>query len=278
MCVQCHTWKGELGLEPTPELFSEHLVAILREVKRVLKHDGTLWLNLGDSYMHEKWRQKKDSERSNHVSVTQFGPPVTLLKQKDLCGIPWRVAFALQADGWYLRSDIIWHKENCTPESVKDRPTRSHEYIFLLSKSRRYFYDVDAIREPHKEVSFQRMQYSKRSNRNVGKIASSYENINSHHVLHPLGRNRRTVWVINSRGYKGEHFATFPIDIPEVCIRAGSKPGDIILDPFAGSGTTLKAAIRLGRKALGIELNKSYIKQCIAKSFNVGKSFSNFEK
>jgi len=177
------------------------MVEVFREVKRVLKKDGTVWLNIGDSYASSGGRQPEGG-----------------LKYKDLVGIPWRVAFALQGDGWYLRSDIIWHKPNPMPESVKDRPTKSHEYIFLLTKSKKYYYDHEAI------------------------------------------KGKRSVWPINTKSYKGAHFATFPEEIPEVCIKAGTKLGDLVLDPFVGSGTTCAVASRLGRNSIGIELNEEYFK------------------
>jgi site-specific DNA-adenine methylase/DNA modification methylase len=273
-CLQCNAWRGELGLEPTPEMFIKHLVQIFHEVKRVLRNDGTLWLNLGDTYAgsSQGWGQKEEHlssiQRGNKGSLhTLQHAPVNYhipgLKSKDLCGIPWRTALALQADGWYLRMDNIWYKPNCMPESVKDRPTRSHEYIFLLTKSDRYFYDADAVREPHKIESLNRAKHRWDGNRAAGKIQPSYANMKSKNMCHPLGRNKRSVWVINTRGFKGAHFATFPSEIPYTCIRAGSRPGDTVLDPFAGSGTTLEEAYLLRRNAVGIELKASYVTRII---------------
>jgi DNA modification methylase len=230
--------KGQLGQEATPQAYVENLVAVFREVRRILKDDGVLWLNLGDSYAR--------GTRSNAV------------KPKELVGIPWRVAFALQADGWHLRSDIIWYKSNATPESVTDRPTKAHEYIFLLTKNIHYFYDADSIREPHKEVSLKRMGYGWKDTRTKSgkKLRSETQGTR---MCHPRGKNKRTVWITAKGAYRGGHFATFPREIPETCIKAGSRIRDTILDPFAGAGTTLKAATKLGRIPIGIELNYWYI-------------------
>ena len=201
----------QIGLEETPEAFVESLVNVFREVKRVLADDGTLWLNLGDSY-----------------------------GDKNLIGIPWRVALALQADGWYLRQDIIWSKPNPMPESVTDRCTKAHEYIFLLSKSPKYFYDADAVREK-----------------------GSHED----------GRNKRSVWEVNTKPYSGAHFATFPPDLIKPCIMAGCPAGGTVLDPFGGSGTTGMVALELGRSAELIELNPSYV-EIIEERTNVTPGFN----
>ena len=251
--------EGQLGLEATPELYVEKMVKVFREVKRVLKNDGTVWLNLGDSYNGSGKAGNKNSEY--YKKHTEFGKPaknkdkigiptnVKGLKPKDLVGIPWRVAFALQADGWWLRQDIIWHKPNPMPESVTDRCTKSHEYIFLLTKSAKYFYDADAIREPVSAVSLKRAEYGWDCDRPSTKNASLGG-----------GRNKRSVWTITTKPFKDAHFAVFPPKIPELCIKAGSKEGDTVLDPFFGSGTTGWVAQRLGRKWIGIELNAEYIK------------------
>ena len=234
-CPDCGAVKidSQIGLEDTPEAYVAKMVEVFREIKRVLKKDGTVWLNLGDSYASHPAGNIRPSgfsqtrpSRQKHGKGTetvdlpkkQYG-----LKPKDLVGIPWRVAFALQADGWYLRQDIIWHKPNPMPESIQDRCTKTHEYIFLLTKSAKYYYDIDSIREPSK-------------------------------------RNRRSVWTINTKPYKEAHFATFPQKIPELCIKAGSKESDVVLDPFFGSGTTGYVANRLGRQWIGIELNPEYIR------------------
>ena len=194
VCKYCGAWYGQLGLEPTPELYVEHLVEIFREVKRVLRDDGTLWLNLGDSYAAGgrgggSGSYARDGLHCGRESknMPPLKPPKGL-KPKDLVGIPWMVAFALRADGWYLRSDIIWNKPNSMPESARDRPTKSHEYIFLLSKSKKYYYDINTIRGPHKR-----------------------------------GRNKRSVWTINTQPYPDAHFATFPPEIPRICIMAGTS-------------------------------------------------------
>ena len=276
---------GQLGLEETPEEYVEKMVEVFREVKRVLKDDGTLWLNLGDSYNGSGKAGNKDSEYFK--KHTEFGKPaknrdkigmptkVKGLKPKDLVGIPWRVAFALQADGWYLRQDIIWHKPNPMPESVTDRCTKSHEYIFLLTKSAKYFYDADAIKEKATWVEERpsgmernaaayrdKVKYSDSSyggggtslHGHSGNYKANGERIN------PDGmRNKRDVWRINTRPYPDAHFAVFPEEIPTLCIKAGSKEGDIVLDPFFGSGTTGWVAQRLGRRWIGIELNNEYI-------------------
>ena len=266
---------GQIGLESTPEAYVEKLVAVFREVRRVLKPDGTLWLNLGDSYASGKGtcynpgggcsslgKERKEAgayplDRGNKSTLDASG-----LKPKDLIGIPWRVAFALQADGWYLRQDIIWAKPNPMPESVTDRCTKSHEYIFLLTKSARYFYDCDAVRE--KAVDDEKTFYAKldkqphKGQRDPGGHRETTGGF-QHATFNPAGRNRRSVWTITTKPFKEAHFATFPPEIPEICIKAGSKPGDTILDPFSGAGTTGVVAEKLGRKYIGIELNPSYV-------------------
>ena len=243
---------GQLGLEATPEEYVANMVEVFREVKRVLRDDGTLWLNLGDSYAARGYSGGMNSLQKPHQATKAVGfrsaPPG--LKSKDLVGIPWRVAFALQADGWYLRSDIIWAKPNPMPESVTDRPTKAHEYVFLLTKSARYYYDADAIAErttgPDKANAFRRPQSLTHRNGSL----DPYESSGS--------RNKRTVWTITAKPYSGAHFATFPPELPEVCIKAGSSEGDVVLDPFSGAGTTGMVAARLGRSYIGIELNPEY--------------------
>lgn len=213
---------GQIGLESTVTEYLTRLVGIFDEVRRVLRPDGVLWLNIGDSYTSggRTWRAP---DRKNPVREMQFRPPTPEgLKPKDLIGIPWKLALALQASGWYLRSDVIWNKPNCQPESVKDRPTKSHEYLFLLSKSEHYFYDGNAERGPN-------------------------------------GRNLRSVWDINTQPFADAHFATFPPELVERCMVLASKPSDVVLDPFAGSGTTLEAAAKLDRRFVGVELNPSYV-------------------
>ena len=238
--------KGQIGLEETPEEYVGKLVAMFHEVRRLLKDNGTLWLNLGDTYCR---------------SWMRCG-----LQTKELVGIPWKVAFALQRDGWRLRSDIIWHKPDAMPEGVNDRPTRAHEYIFLLTKNKNYYYNADAIREPHKPESLKRMAYKYQGYRKVKSLSNRPPYRNPDHMCHPLGRNKRSVWTIAKRAFRGDHFATFPCEIPETCIKAASRIGDIILDPFAGSGTTLQVAQKLGRVPLGVELSIRYIRRLIVPS------------
>jgi site-specific DNA-methyltransferase (cytosine-N4-specific) len=217
---------GQIGLEPTIDQFINRLVEVFSEVKRVLADDGVLWLNIGDTYTSGD-RGYRAPDKKNPVRAMTYRPDTPEgLKPKDLIGIPWKLAFALQRDGWYLRSDIIWNKPNCMPESVKDRPTRSHEYVFLFSKSERYFYDHEAIREEN-------------------------------------GRNRRTLWSIPTQAFKGAHFATFPPALVEPCILAGSRPGDFVLDPFFGSGTVGVVSNKLDRRYVGVELNPEYIEIAI---------------
>lgn len=255
--------EGQIGLESTAEDYVAALVAVFREVRRVLRDDGTVWLNLGDSYANDgKWG---GSSGGKHVKALHGDTGVgrqkvtTGLKQKDLIGIPWRVAFALQDDGWYLRSDIIWAKPNPMPESVTDRPTKSHEYIFLLSKSPRYFYNAKAIAETVTASTIERLaqpnlDQQAGSFRQPGKTNGAMKAVGD-----PTGsRNARSVWTISTQGFSGAHFATFPPEIPRRCILAGSAEGDTVLDPFAGSGTTLQVAVRNGRRAIGIEINPAY--------------------
>jgi DNA modification methylase len=301
--------EGQLGLEPTPEEYVANMVEVFREVKRVLRKDGTLWLNLGDTYNGTKIGNTETKKNPRVVSDSFIKKSAPNVKVKDLIGIPWMVAFALRADGWWLRSDIIWAKGNPMPESVQDRPTKSHEYIFLLSKSKKYFYDADAIAEPVTNSTINRLS------QNIEEQAGS-DRI-------PPKRNKRTVWNINTKPYKEAHFATFPPDLIKPCILAGTSPRAceicgapwervverepmeikrsgrgvalgkygktaasgtmtkpatsvttgwqptctcqnegkgrcIVLDPFAGAGTTLYVAEQLGRNSIGIELNPDY--------------------
>jgi DNA modification methylase len=276
--------KGQIGLEPTPEAYVATMVEVFREVRRVLRDDGTCWLNLGDSYAGGTSTGRNDSGRirdggGSGSGMTDGSDRTKIekrhgIKPKDLVGIPWRVAFALQADGWYLRSDIIWAKGvsfcpdysgSVMPESVTDRPTKSHEYLFLLTKSPRYYYDVEAVREPHKAASIIRMQQPLKTNRNHTPGSTPAGNFETYSDRptgwgHPQGRNLRSVWTINPQPYREAHFATFPTTLVEPCVKAGSKKGDTVLDPFAGSGTTGLVAGKLGREFVGIELNADYIK------------------
>ena len=357
-CIRCGAKRidAQLGLEPTPEEYVANMVSVFQEVKRVLRKDGTVWLNLGDSYARQggdssktgrHWDGRKDNPSTGHNRyANKIG-----LKNKDLVGIPWRVAFALQADGWYLRSDIIWNKPNPMPESVTDRPTKSHEYIFLLTKSAKYYYDYGAITEKATTSTkerdlYQRTGYKKidkygdaeteamyrqgmhrdrgknliatrpdlpsqkefvdfiRSKTNAKELSEksgiklstvehwfrydesgfSFPNVEDWMIIKDFvkdedmderltnvmfhydsvketgTRNKRSVWKITTKPYKEAHFATFPEELPETCIKAGTQKGDVVLDIFAGSGTTLRVASKLGRKGIGIELNPEYIK------------------
>lgn len=262
---------NQIGLESTPAEFVEQLCLVFDEIWRVLADDGTLWLNLGDTYA--AFRDSKaipDSLRQGDgtkVTTAANRNPANLkasgLKHKDLVGIPWRVAFALQERGWYLRQDIIWAKPNPMPESVTDRCTKSHEYIFLLTKNSRYYFDNAAIREPVSEVSLKRAEYAFHSDRPSTKNASmGGEGIHTDKMgtrfVNPDGRNKRSVWHVATKPYSEAHFATYPPELITPCILAGSKPGDLILDPFSGSGTTGAVALQLGRNYVGCELNPDY--------------------
>ena len=259
--------EGQLGLEATPDAYVQKMVEVFREVRRVLKDDGTCWLNLGDSYSGSGKGDNPNGKQGTNTG-TRFDSPTSGtvpvgLKAKDLVGIPWRVAFALQADGWYLRSDIIWHKPNPMPESVTDRPTKSHEYMFLLTKSERYFYDHEAIQEALTRPDEGGRKTPARFG-GADKFVEAQKQSRLHSGNEYLGtangkRNKRTVWTIATQPYAEAHFATFPPKLIEPCILAGSRPGDVVLDPFAGSGTTLYVAKELGRQYLGIELNPAYI-------------------
>jgi DNA modification methylase len=260
---------SQLGLEPTPQEYIANMVAVFREVGRALRDDGTLFLNLGDSYARNGGEQDGGNRELMHLNEKQkrmLSVKGTGLKPKDLVGIPWRVAFALQADGWYLRSDIIWHKPNPMPESVTDRPTKAHEYIFLLAKSERYFYDAEAIKEENSETS-QTGGIYRNDWKNVDVKETALCRIRHGKSTSAMrvgvaiprnGRNKRSVWTIPTQPYAEAHFATFPEEIPKLCILAGTKLGDTVLDPFAGSGTTGQVAIELGRKVILIELNPDY--------------------
>lgn len=261
---------GQIGLEETPEAYVSRLVAVFREVRRVLKADGTLWLNLGDSYANggPSGPQGASGDRASRAFTAERLGAGCLshgLKPKDLVGIPWRVAFALQADGWWLRQDIIWHKPNPMPESVTDRCTKAHEYIFLLSKSEKYFFDNEAMREPATKGP-QRMQADLETarRRSVGPMARGEEGFN-HQYADPDRvwaadgkRNRRSVWTVTTKPFNGAHFATMPTDLVEPCILAGCPEGGTVLDPFNGAATVGLVALNLQRKYLGIELNPEY--------------------
>lgn len=289
---------GQIGLEKTPQEYVETMRQVFGEVWRVLRDDGTLWLNLGDSYFGGG-RGGNPSESPFRKQATNAGSLVAPtkipngFKAKDLVGIPWRVAFTLQDDGWYLRQDLIWHKPNPMPESVTDRCTKAHEYIFLLSKSPRYYYDQEAIKEPASDAmlmevdqgydGFGLKDYASagvqnpsgvkaRIIANARKRADQFGG-NKHNgdtTKHSDGSvytgkitvNKRTVWTVPTAPFCGAHFATYPPDLIKPCIMAGTKPGDLVIDPFAGSGTTGMVALELGRRALLVEQNPEYAKLC----------------
>ena len=267
---------GQIGLEPTPAEYVAEMVAVFREVRRVLRDDGTLWLNLGDSYNAagrngHGTRQgfKQGTNRASAAGADHTRPSDATLKPKDLVGIPWRVAFALQADGWYLRSEIIWHKLNPMPESVRDRPTKAHEQIFLLSKNEQYFYDADAIAE---KSAYPGDNRAARTDTRKQVDPMCMDNGSRARTGNPTGdtRNKRSVWTVATQPFKEAHFATFPPALIEPCILAGSKPGDAVLDPFGGSGTTGQVAEALGRKWTLIELSPEYEKLGVDRTRQTG--------
>ena len=267
MCVTSPPYYGlrdyggedsQIGMEQSPEDYVEELVKTFRLVRDVLTDDGTLWLNIGDSYYNYRsdgnYPQQTVSKTRQDLpmSTPVRGNKLEGLKSKDLIGIPWMLAFALRADGWYLRQDIIWHKPNPMPESVRDRCTKAHEYIFLLSKSKQYYYNNEAIKEPAKDWGTRDRSNGKYHNPGTGLsphsgLTKSYDK-----------RNKRSVWTVNKKPYKGAHFATYPRELIEPCILAGSERGDILLDPFMGSGTTAMTAKELGRDYIGCELHEDY--------------------
>lgn len=290
--------EGQLGLEETPERYVENMVRVFREVRRALADDGTLWLNLGDSYAGS-WGAQSRPDGTDEGSTLEGGSPLSArqievhpkrtltgslkntpgLKPKDLVGIPWMVAFALRADGWWLRLDIIWAKPNPMPESVTDRPTKSHEYVFLLSKSERYYYDYKAIREQAVGTTLHDVTGNGQSppgqSTQSGNRARGSDKQRGHGRRHTgfndrwdkmskadqqaLGRNKRSVWTIATQPFPEAHFATFPETLPSICIQAGSAIGDTVLDPFSGAGTTGLVAKKLGREYVGIEMNPEYV-------------------
>lgn len=250
---------GQIGLEETPERYIDSLVDVFREVKRVLMDNGTLWIVIGDSYNGSNKASgdttvDKNLQRTNIASHKTNPTKIKGLKPKDLIGIPWMLAFALRADGWYLRQDIIWHKPNPMPESVKDRCTKSHEYVFLLSKSRQYFFDAESIKTISRNPADDRGSRGNRK-RTPTTLISGIRNSG----VYPLA-NKRSVWSVPTKPFKGAHFAVFPESLIETCIKAGCPQNGFVLDPFFGSGTVGVVARRLKRNYLGIELNVDYIK------------------
>lgn len=280
----------QLGQESSPEVFIQALVEVFREAKRVLRDDGTLWVNMGDSYNAGRngghAGGKKQASLSRHNGITKSGANVDGLKPKDLIGIPWTLAFALRADGWYLRQDIIWSKPNPMPESVTDRCTKSHEYIFLLSKSPKYYFDQ--IRIPLKDESIARLAQDIENQvgstrvpgktngtmKAVRKNNSATPNMASSGAINHDGKsgyfdsegnllvsstaNKKSVWTVTTKPFSEAHFATFPPELIVDCIKAGCPEGGVVLDPFAGAGTTMMVANKLGRNSVGIELNREY--------------------
>ena len=250
---------GQLGLEETPKQYIDNMVRVFRLVRELLTDDGTLWVNIGDSYSSGGRTSTTNQSLRGDAEYGVTRPPVVEgIKQKDLIGIPWMLAFALREDGWYLRQDIIWHKPNPMPESVRDRCTKSHEYIFLLSKSPKYYFDNEAIKEPcvhaGKIVKYNQSKYVDKN----GKKIKGYETHVTKDTLIKDTRNKRDVWSVNVKPYKGAHFATYPVDLIEPCIKAGCPDGGIVLDPFMGSGTTAQVAIANNKQYLGCELNTEY--------------------
>ncbi|OJV39333.1 MAG: hypothetical protein BGO29_07545 [Bacteroidales bacterium 36-12] len=261
--------EGQIGLEKSPEKFIEHLTEVFMECHRVLKHDGTMWIVIGDSYAGSG-RGKGDINRKGLQSKASFTGEfvkpyrIATCKNKDLIGVPWMLAFSLRERGWYLRQDIIWHKPNPMPESIKDRCTKAHEYIFLLSKSPKYYFDHTALQEPAK--------YDGRKE-NQRKASKKYLQPDTGAPLQTISkggerwtvvdgiyiRNKRDVWSVPTRAFKGAHFATFPPDLIRTCIAAGCPHGGVVLDPFMGAGTTAVVAQELGRNYIGVELNPQYV-------------------
>jgi len=257
--------EGQIGLEKTPQEYISSMTEVFREVRRVLREDGTLWLNIGDSYSGSGKGPagnlgKKHNERHLEHKTGGLVPEGT--KPKDLVGIPWMLAFALRADGWYLRQDIIWAKPNVMPESVRDRCTKSHEYLFLMTKSPKYYYDHIAIKEPVSEVSLKRAQSGWKTNRPSAKTGPDGIDVEvmGSRFVNPQGRNKRDVWFIPTASFKGAHFAVMPERLVEPCVLAGCPEEGVVLDPFFGSGTVGVVAKKNNRKWIGIELNPEYAK------------------
>lgn len=268
---------GQIGLEATPEEYIQRLVDVFREVKRVLRNNGTLWLNIGDSYATGK---PKDCTKPDLMwSNKQSRQAPKGYKHKDLIGIPWRIAFALQSDGWYLRADIIWNKPNAMPESVTDRPTKSHEYIFLLSKSERYYYDAEAIKEPAVNGDPSKPRGSIATMSHGANKLNAGRRSDSNNISDLLTkRNKRSVWTVATQRFDGAHFATFPPELIKPCILAGCPEDGIVLDPFGGSGTVSMMARKLGRNSIYIDINPEYRQLALLKTgYNEGSLFDQYE-
>ncbi len=272
-CSLCGAWKGQYGLEPTPEKYVQHTIEILREIRRVLRKDGVVFWNIGDSYCggnRGQWDGDRERFHGINKEYTALASapnrlPQMGLKPKDLCLIPFRVAIAAQEDGWWVRSIIIWSKPNPMPESVTDRPTESHEYILMLTKSAKYYWDADAVRERADTP------LDCKSSQTFGAKGGKAEAVYGHKVsgeqwVNNGGRNIRSVWEFPTQPYPEAHFAVFPEKLPEICIKAASKPDDLVLDPFMGSGTTLWVAKKLGRRAVGYELSEEYCQLAVERN------------
>lgn len=259
--------EGQIGNEASVEEYINTLVEVFREVRRVLRPDGTLWVNIGDSYATRSGNQPPTNTRNSCGHTAKKTP--SGYKYKDMIGVPWLLAFALRADGWYLRQDIIWNKSNCMPEAVKDRCTKSHEYVFLLSKSERYYFDAQAISEPATSAKGNARTFRGGGAYTGGRAHDNSAQVKreSHgNVENQTGRrNKRDVWTISTTGFRGAHFAVFPEKLVEPCILAGCPAGGMVLDPFMGSGTTGVVAKRLGRDFVGIEINHEYVKMAAAR-------------
>ena len=271
LCLYCNAWRGALGLEPTPELYVDHMVLIFREVKRILRHDGTLWLNLGDTHFGSQCG-KNEYKTQRSISITnprvhdgprpQNSHKHVYLKPKDECDIPFLVKLALKQDGWYARQTIIFAKRNSLPESVRDRPTKAHEYIFLMAKSKRYYCDMNSIRVPHKydgrkdSVMHGSLKYQKGVT--PTKQVQTFAAHGQERWPNPKGANARSVWFISLIPFKGAHFAVYPPELARRCILAGAPENGIVLDPFMGSGTTAAVALQNKRRFIGFELNPEY--------------------
>lgn len=260
---------GQIGLEQTPDEYVDRMVQVFREIHRILKDDGTVWLNLGDSYASPGKSRTPEAavakstingKKSNTNLLNQPKKIVGSLKPKDLVGIPWRVALALQADGWYLRQDIIWHKPNPMPESVRDRCTKAHEYIFLLAKSSKYYFDQDNIREAGIDTPSSQNSFARNTKNSLGVHGQSPQHRPNRKDIEYCGtRNKRSVWTIATKPFHDSHFATFPPDLIRPCVLAGCPEGGTVLDPFCGSGTTGVVCMEEGRRFVGIELNPDYV-------------------
>ncbi len=261
-CLKCGAWRGQFGLEPSIDLYIEHTIDIMREIRRVLQPDGVLFWNIGDSYagaatgsygMRGNLQGGTKTQAAARISKKGDG-----IKPKDMCLIPFRVALAAQADGWWVRSDIIWNKPNPMPESVTDRPTDAYEHIFMFTKSARYYWDPEAVKEAKAESTVGDIRGNSEGQRRERNYPGAQSNGGTNLGGPYGGRNLRNVWTFPTQGYSEAHFATFPEELPERCIKAATKEGDMVLDPFAGSGTTLLVAARLGRRSVGYEISPGY--------------------